>query len=549
MKILYKNPILAISTAAGLITLAMTPWWNEDSLIIPKLIILFCIASYFIPFVITSLKIIKSNKLTLASNLVSMLMLFQIVFVLIFTNAPIEQQFYGRFGRGLGIATEISLIIFFLVMLNNMTIGKIDKIFIPLILSGLVTSVYSISQYYGYDFFNWQTRTNGIIGTLGNPNFQSSFAALTLVPTLTYFGRNKKYSYLSILSSAVLLYTIYICESTQGYIATLISVGVFTLFYFYSKNKYLFFGFLVVGITSLFLVFQGMINSGPFASVLYKYSVKSRGEMLRNSINVVQDNMWVGVGFDSLGDNYLRYKDFQTTKGVNEFTDHAHNLYVNYAAVAGLPYAVLHLIITLIVLSSFIYLIKQKSIYDSKLLALFSAWVCYQAQAMISPSNITMLVWSFIFSGAIIGIAGNCYSKSEKRLTSIDPSSSLIKSFSYFALLISVLLMWPYFNTDKNTQDALSKGDANLAITAANSFPRSVTRYERLGETLLNSGLKPQALQLAKDLVDYNPNSAFGWGLIMINDSASNNERKNAKEKLIYLDPQNSSVRNYLISE
>jgi hypothetical protein len=299
----------------------------------------------------------------------------------------------------------------------------------------------------------------------------------------------------------------------------------------------------------LFFVFQGMINNGPLASILYKYSVKSRGEMLRNSINLIQDNKWVGVGFDSLGDNYLRYKDFQTTQGVNEFTDHSHNLYVNYAAVAGLPYAILQIIITIMVIFSFIYLIKKHNVFNAKLMALFSAWVCYQSQAMISPSNITMLVWSVIFSGAIIGIASNFQAEALKEFSPKERTVTFVKFFSHFILLISILLVWPYFNVDKNTQDALSRGDANLAIIAANAFPRSVVRYERLSETLLNSGLQTQALEVSKELVEFNPNSAYGWGLIMINRSATFAERQNAQQKLIYLDPQNLSVKNYSIRQ
>jgi len=547
MNKLYKNPILVISASAGLITIAMTPWWNEDSLIIPKLVILCCVAFYFIPFIFPSLKILKSNKIVKVSYLISILMIVQILLVITLTNAPLEQQFYGRFGRGLGVATEISIIIFFLAVLNNMKIEKIGQIFIALTVSGLVTSVYSILQYHGYDFFNWQTRTNGIIGTLGNPNFQSSFAAMAIVPAMSYFQRNKKHMYFSILSTIIFLYTIYICESTQGYLATLISIGIFTLFYLYFKNKYFFFSFLITGVITLILVIQGMINQGPFASFLYKYSVKSRGEMLRNSTNVIQDNKLVGVGFDSLGDNYLRYKDFQTTQGVNEFADHAHNLYVNYAAVAGLPYAILQLIVTLLVVFSLIYLVKNQSVFNAKCVALFSAWVCYQSQAMISPSNITMLVWSVIFSGALIGIASNIQTETLMEYSVEEQTTIFLKPLSYFALLISILLMWPYFSVDKNTQDALSRGDAKLAIMAANSFPRSVVRYERLGETLLNSGLQTQALEVSKELVQFNPNSAYGWGLIMINSSATLEERQNAQQRLIYLDPQNLSVKNYSI--
>jgi hypothetical protein len=549
MKLIDHNPILAVSTAAGIITIVMTPWWNEDSLIVSKLVILFCVALYFIYDAFSGLNIIKYSLLLRITYSVAILMLIQILIVFIFTDAPREQQFYGKFGRGLGIATEISLIVILLVVSKSIMIVKLNYIFFSLISSALITSTYSITQYFGYDFFNWQTRTNGIIGTLGNPNFQSSFAAIALIPTLSYLNKSKRNIFFTLFSITIFLFTIYICESTQGYVASLIALGTYFIFFLFYKNKFLFFSSTILGLTLLFITVLGLINKGPLSSILYKFSVKSRGEMLRNTTSMIQDNMFFGVGFDSLGDNYLRYKDFKTTLGVNEFTDNAHNLYFNYAAVAGIPYAILQSMIALLVLFSVVNLLRHQSKMNHKLIALFSAWICYQAQAMISPSNISMLTWSVIFSAAIIGISAKAKLNSPNSTVQVKPALSNSRIVKYCSLIIAIFLMWPFFNVDKRTQDALSIGDANLAISAANSFPRSSVRYERLGETLLKSGLQPQALEICQNLVAFNPKSAFGWGLIMINESAAPKLRREAKEKLVYLDPQNLTVKNYKLPE
>jgi hypothetical protein len=549
MKIIDRNPILAISACAGIVTIAMTPWWNEDSLIVPKLVILFCVALYFVYDALSGIGKVKNSNISKITYSVAILMLIQILIVFIFTDAPREQQFYGKFGRGLGIATEISIIVILLVLSKHIMIDKLNNIFLSLILSALITSTYSITQYYGYDFFNWQTRTNGIIGTLGNPNFQSSFAAIALIPTLSYLNRNRKNIFFTLVSIIIFLYTIYICESTQGYVASLIALGTYLILILFYKSKFLFLSSTALGLTLLFLTVLGMVNKGPLSDILYKFSVKSRGEMLRNTFSMIQDNKFLGVGFDSLGDNYLRYKDFKTTLGVNEFTDHAHNLYVNYAAIAGIPYAILQFVLTLIVILSIVNLLRNQRKINHKLIALFSAWVCYQSQALISPSNISMLTWSAIFSGAIIGIS----SKSNPNLTlntiGIKSVPFNLRVVKYSSLIIAFFLMWPYYNVDKRTQDALSIGNANLAISAANSFPRSSVRYERLGETLLKSGLQPQALEISEDLVAFNPKSTFGWGLIMINEAAATKLRREAKEKLIFLDPQNLTVQNYKLPD
>jgi O-antigen ligase len=76
-------------------------------------------------------------------------------------------------------------------------------------------------QRFGLDIFEWETKTNGIIGTLGNPNFQGSFAAMALVPALVYFWSPRTSRVYSLSFSLLLIITIVVCQSTLGYIAGL----------------------------------------------------------------------------------------------------------------------------------------------------------------------------------------------------------------------------------------------------------------------------------------------------------------------------------------
>ena len=54
----------------------------------------------------------------------------------------------------------------------NSTISQIKSLQFAIFITGTLSSIYALLQFYGLDFFAWTTRTNGIIGTLGNPNFQ-----------------------------------------------------------------------------------------------------------------------------------------------------------------------------------------------------------------------------------------------------------------------------------------------------------------------------------------------------------------------------------------
>ena len=93
------------------ITLVMTPTFNKDSLIIPKVIILFCLAMFFIPIAVKNRSLLTSNAKNRNLSLIVILIAFNGVIVLINSSSPIDQLLFGRTGRGLGFITFLSALI------------------------------------------------------------------------------------------------------------------------------------------------------------------------------------------------------------------------------------------------------------------------------------------------------------------------------------------------------------------------------------------------------------------------------------------------------
>ena len=85
--------------SAFLITVILTPWANSDSLIIPKLIVLFCVALFFLPLTVTLWRNISKNKVGKILIALSMLIIIQLILIIFTSGAPFEQQFFGRTGR------------------------------------------------------------------------------------------------------------------------------------------------------------------------------------------------------------------------------------------------------------------------------------------------------------------------------------------------------------------------------------------------------------------------------------------------------------------
>jgi hypothetical protein len=72
-----------------------------------------------------------------------------------------------------------------------------------------------------------------------------------------------------------------------------------------------------------------------------------------------------------------------------------------------------------------------------------------------------------------------------------------------------------------------------------------VVRYNRLGAGLYGARLYDLSLDIGRSAVEFNPNSYQTWILILLNPSATIEERGKAKEALMLIDPNNKVIKNY----
>ena len=538
---------------AVFITIVTTPWASFDALIIPKIISLACLSAYLLPSIIKNYKnfFIDSKRTTLL--VISVLFIIQMSVVMALSSAPFEQEFFGLTGRGLGFITYFSLFILALYTAVNVRFSDIKIVFQGLFLACFSSSIYSILQYFGYDFFAWRSQTNGIIGTLGNPNFQSSFVAIALIPSIVLFSNKKNSVYWLIPISSVLLFTLYICESTQGYIAILASIMVFFLLYLRNTGRRLTFALtLFLTLTGGFVALAGMLNQGPLSYYLYKISVQSRGEMWRTTFAMIKDNAFFGVGLDSLGDYSLRYRDQKVANGIAEYIDNSHNFFLQFAATGGVFLGLLYLGLIIISLHCIFVIQKKLQKFERNFAALIAAWFAFQLQSVISPAIIPTLTWNFIFCGVFIGLVSSdnlsfVELKSGRDLLDSKvrhEQSNIVKTI---ALILSFSITYPLYNADKLAKQADSTKDALLAIKAASVYPKSVIRANKLAVGLFESGLYDLSLEIGRSAVEANPNAYQSWILILVNPNAKVEERIKAKEVLLKIDPFNKIIRDYQI--
>jgi len=533
-----------------LIPLAISPF-SLDAFMIPKfsiLVIYGCIA--LISLIINIKKLYTKTDLRL--KLFFLLFFIVLMFSFILSKTPWEQQLFGREGRNNGLLLFISLILLMIFSAQIDVLNFRIKINKYIAFSSLVIISYSILQLLGLDPLAWDTINLKMFSTLGNPNFLSAYLASTFVPVLIYlyshsiFSDYNRYLKLALLLFASLVYVgvIFKSKSYQGLVILVVSaILLVILFSFRAKKYYLtvlnFCVFLFVTILGIL----GTFNKGPLASMLYKSSVTSRGDFYRSALNMGMDNWVHGVGIDGFGDYYLEYRDSVAAVRPNaEYVDTAHNYFLDFFANLGGGGLILY---TLLILFTFIKFIKliQRSAYDNFIISIFVFWIGVQIQSLISPTFIVFLIYNFAFAGFIVNFHKINNIKSNTMITAKD---HLNKTAVGISLLVALVILLPFISKDRNLLKAQQGDSLEVVLSAARAYPKSIVTYNRILQTLANSGTSsPIFLEVAKEAVSFNPRTLPGQFTIMISAYSSNLEKQDAYKALMELDPKNPIVERY----
>jgi O-antigen ligase len=539
---IQKNLDLLLVYSAVTITLILFPF-SFDALIIPKIIIIFAISAYSIPMVLNRLRTINvSKKQRIALILIPILVISYLALIVIASDAPFEQQIFGRTGRGLGFITFFSLIILTLCSIVFIEFSRRNLLLKSIVFGTYISSLYAYMQRFNLDIFEWNSRTNGIIGTLGNPNFQSSLAAMAFIPAVVLAWGHKHRNIFVPITVVYILGVVYICQSTQGYLGVLGATLIFILTKVWFISRKYFYGSLLLSSIVGAYVGAGMLNYGYFSDYLYKTSVQSRGDFWRSALATAIDNPIFGVGLDSFKDYFFMYRDqVAVNHPFAESADNAHNYFLEFAATGGFPLALMYFAFTFYTLYSFIKVIRTHGSFDPLIAALFSTWCVLQAQSIISPGNIVLFTWNFMISGAVIGF--HLLKNDENSALNIKRSNSSNSVASISLLIVTLLITYPLFRTDRVLLEGLNTQNGNLIIESTTLYPRSESRNNLVGLELLKSNLLPQSLEVAKRATQWNPNAVSGWGLIVANPIATNEEREFARLQILRLDPLNKEAK------
>lgn len=528
-----------------------------DPVNVPKMVVLAVVAFGSLGTMVFSLKsrIFSENRL-----LISGLFLFiaTSIAAVMQSASPINQNFYGTYGRNTGLLTYLSLVF---LMLVATTISKIESLKIlmwALLSAGFVNVAYCLWVVLFGDFIGWSNPYGNILGTLGNPNFIGAFLGIFISVYVAYLinpGTRSIYRAIGALVLVAALIEVDASDAVQGVVVSAGGVSLVGFLYLRSKFKRNLIPSIYAGAIAVLgsVAVLGALQIGPLTELIYKTSVSLRGEYWQAAINMARLNPFSGVGMDSYGDWYRRARDAQAMilPGPNIVTNAAHNVPLDLLAYGGIPLFASFLILFTMSAISVVRIILRNRSYDWVGVGLVVGWTCYHVQSIISINQIGLAIWGWIFNGAVIAYDRATRSSNvdesapviQKKL-SRSKNSQVISPQLVFGLAgaIGFVLALPAFNSDYQYRKALTTSQAPLVQKALESSFMTPTNSRFLAEAagvFENSKIPDLARKYALEGVAHNPDYFDAWRTLYGISSSTPEEKAEAKKNLIRLDPLN----------
>jgi O-antigen ligase len=536
-----------IGALLGLISIATSPWTTYDPINPLKFLLLGICGSICLVFLIINRKRIQLNKVVL---LASLLFILQALISTLFSESNFSQDVYGHYGRYFGLFTWVML---FSIMNYLSLFQEFSFLLRVFLITGSVSFTYSIIQYYGNDPAPWQNNFSPILGFLGNPNFQSSFLGLFLVALCGLLLLKLKspmqavFIFLVIIVTALLILS---SGSIQGLFVAATGVASFGMYFLYAKGLVkTFWSLSTSGLITLVFFVLSVIGVGPLEPFIHRGTLAIRGDYWLAALSMAKDNILTGVGPDQFGTWYRFYRHENAITRINAsvVTDSAHNGYLDFAANLGITALIAYFILIIYAVIAMGKYIRRHDSLDLSHATLAALFFGFQAQFLISPNQIGLVIWGWVFLGAIFGFANDGDTTNKVTPKPKKNLSKPVKTEDHFSLigvsllgtLIGLLIIGPIFYSSMQFRSALVKADAIKIISAANVWPRNENLLRYSANLLFTNNLQQQGITIVKSGLSEFPNSFDLWNAKLSYKWISEIEKSEALEQLRRLDPLN----------
>ena len=498
----------------------------QDPFNSPKMWIIFLISAWLIGHIVAKKhNSFKDKSIRIFALFLSSFVLFGFIAAAV-TDVSFT-AFFGELQRRNGFLTYLSLSVFMFAAAIFVRLEAIKRLNYVAFFTGMVLGIYGLMQISGLDFIEWNNPYNAVISTVGNPNFAAAvmamMASIVFGPVLNNSFR-VYYRVASLFLTLMLLITIYLSDARQGLIAFAIGVGVYVIIWLYamkSKLRHLALASsLFVGVFAIL----GMLQIGPLTSYLYKGSVTVRGYYWRAGVEMFQDQPFFGVGYDRYGAYFKEFREvgYPLTYGFNITSSNAHNLPIQMFSTAGVFTGIAYLAILGFIIWRGIVGIKSNQGNERLLVAsVFSAWLAYQAQTIISIDNIGISIWGWVLGGVVVGVSRQGVEAKIESGKQLKPSVNTVNFnlrqvfISTVAVALALGAVVPLYQAEKNMFETRMRYNPSVpeSKTALYEYATKTLNTQLLepgykitaGNYLAASGFTTEGLNVLKEVVLSDP--------------------------------------------
>jgi O-antigen ligase len=453
---------------------------------------------------------------------------------------------FGIANRNFGFLTYFFLVCVMLIAIIISKKNAILNLLKVLILTGVISCLYGLIQYYGLDPFLWINRNSPVFGVFGNPNFQSSFMGITGTASVAFLLSTKINFKLKIVLFSYLplaLFVISKSKSQQGFLVFF--AGISTVFFIWMKSNRIFKRLSSFYIISLIAgwaaVLLDIFQKAPWPSILFKESVSYRGDFWRAGLKMSIENPVFGVGPGGFVDNFRIYRDSVSAgRSGSSNVDSAHNVLLDISSIGGIPLLLIFIVLNVFVLLAALKLIRRSITFDYAFAGIFGTWIAYTAQSLISINQLGISIWGWVLSGAIVGYEINTRPSQGFGLPSNDAFEVLSISGG---IALSLIISLPLVLSDARFRESVRSGDVNKIVKVVETWPKNTQNMNFVSSLLRQGGFLEQSLYITRKAVDFNPNSFESWQQLYFSPNATDFEINSAIKKMRELDPLNTSIK------
>ena len=551
------NSVVVTSILA---TLIISPSFAYDPINLPKMLVVVTGAFLMVIPLIHTLK--NLVKIDLVFIICKIFFAISLLFAFFSNSISKSQQLWGVWGRSTGLLTYLS---FLIVMSVGLYLGiSLQNAFVRSSFERLsyAITIYTLLQAGQLDPINWSQKF--MVATLGNINFMSSFLGFAAI---SFFSRTvieklafpTKLFYVSVMF--INLYLIWISGSIQGIAvfaagATLAIMFQARIIWNYKSALIWLASVVPVGI----VLFIGTLGWGPF-SILRQQTVIFRRDYWLAGISMTWDNWLDGVGIDSYGDYYERYRDRAAVlrTGPERVANTAHNIFLDVSSGAGLIAGLLFATLFILSLYGIMQILKQGN-FDSTFIGIASMFVGFVIFCLISINQIGVGIWGFLFMGYVRGAykrLSKSQSEGKVRLGKSSAPSSNLFSVDYkitprmFLGSVSCGFIGLYLTLLPNITDArflnsIKTSNFTEMREVVGSFSASTFHRDKYMTLLLDNKRESDAYEFASEELKRNPRDQIALRIIAYSDLASKERRREALLVLKSRDPNNYELVSYI---